>query len=287
MDKPRKTIGKSIKKSFTDFGRKCVILGERKTVFAVLSILMVMLTGCRSKRDFAYLQDAPRNESLAITGNFSSVIYPNDQLYIYVSSENPHATRIFNEETNRGTTVGQEGIHGYLVSQKGEITFPILGTLQAGGKTREEFRQEIERRLMEGAYVSDPVVTVKLMNFHVTVIGEVKVPQLLHSTGERMTMFEAIAQCGDISMDGLRDRVVVVRTEQNRQIVDTVDLTKKEFLSSPYYYLQQNDIVYVEPSAKKKRTAKRNDEWPQYVSIGVSAVQIAYRIINQIQLSNK
>ena len=287
MDKARKTIGKSIEKTFSDLWRKRVIWEEQKTILAALAIMMVLLSSCRSKRDYAYLQDAPRNKTIEVTNSFTSVIYPNDQLYIFVSSENPHATKNFNEETNRGTIVGKDDIHGYLVSQKGEITFPILGTLQVAGKTREELRLEIEKRLVEGAYVSDPVVTVKLMNFHVTVIGEVKMPRLLHSSGERMTMFEAIAQCGDITMDGLRDRVVVVRTEQNRQIVDTVDLTKKEFLTSPYYYLQQNDIVYVEPTEKKKRTAIRNDEWPQYMSIGVSAIQIAYRVINALQFSNK
>ena len=146
---------------------------------------------------------------------------------------------------------------------------------------------QLEKTLRNTNYISDPVVTVNLLNFHVTVIGEVKQPQLLHSEGDRLTIFEAIARCGDITLDGMRDQVVIVRTGNGTQTIDTVDLSKKELLDSPYYYLQQNDIVYVEPSPSKKRKAVRNDEWPPYVTTATAAIRLAYAIIRYYERINK
>ena len=141
--------------------------------------------------------------------------------------------------------------------------------------------------LIEGGYVTDPVVTVNLMNFHVTVIGEVHKPRVVVAEGSRLTIFEALAQCGDITIDGLRTNVVVVRSGINTQTVDTLDLTRKEILNSPYYYLQQNDIIFVEPTEKKKRKAWRNEDWPKYLNIGVQSLRVAYTTIYYIKLANK
>ena len=95
-------------------------------------------------------------------------------------------------------------------------------------------------------------------------------------------MFEALAQCGDVTKDGIRECVTIIRTNGNEQIVDTLDLTRREVLNSPYYYLQQNDILYVEPTKKRKRTAYRNEDWPHYLSTGVAAVRMAYLAVYRI-----
>lgn len=256
----------------------------------LLLLCLLLLTACRGNRELIYIQDAPRDQEEDIINNFTSVIYPNDQLYIHVSSQNPAATIPFNEETNKSRDIRSSAtpqIHGYHVSEEGNITFPVLGDIHVAGKTREELRMQLEKTLRNTNYISDPVVTVNLLNFHVTVIGEVKQPQLLHSEGDRLTIFEAIARCGDITLDGMRDQVVIVRTGNGTQTIDTVDLSKKELLDSPYYYLQQNDIVYVEPSPKKKRKAVRNDEWPPYVTTATAAIRLAYAIIRYYERINK
>lgn len=250
-----------------------------------LLLALLLFTACGTQQKYAYLSDAPRNEKMPIVENYGANIYPGDQLYISVYSQTKESTIPFNEETNSAIGAAKE-IKGYLVSDDGFIIFPVMGRVSAEGHTLESFAHELEARLKEGNYVKDPTVTVTLMNFRVAVIGEVKKPQLVHVNGNRITIFEAIAQCGDITMDGLRDQVTVVRFKEGEYVADTVDLTSRAILDSPYYYLRQNDIVYVEQTDKKKRIATRDEEWPHYVSTGVSAVQLArsvLRIISQSQ----
>ncbi|MBR6291353.1 MAG: polysaccharide biosynthesis/export family protein [Bacteroidales bacterium] len=256
---------------------------KRIIALTALAALLLLAASCSTQRKYAYLDDAPRNEEMAITNNYSSLLMPGDQLYIHVDSKSPQSTEPFNEETNRAkvranVVTGQikQEIHGYIVSEEGDIIFPILGRIHASDKTIEQLASYIEGRLVAGRYVRDPQVTVRLMNFRVTVIGEVVKPQQIHVEGTRLTIFEALAMCGDVTMDGLRDCVTIIRMHEDETTVDTIDLTSREVLNSPYYYLHQNDIVYVEPTPKKKRTAWRNEDWPQYISTGAQALRIAY-----------
>lgn len=252
----------------------------------ILVLLSAALaSACSSEQRYIYLEDAPLDTPLDITNNYDATIFPNDQLYISVASQSPMSVRPFNEETNKSTMRGakRREKNGYLVSQSGYITFPILGKIQAVGKTRNQLAGEIEYQLRNEGYVTDAVVTVEIMNFHVTVIGEVKNPRVVKADGGRLTIFEALAQSGDVTIDGMRTNVVVVRSGVNTQIVDTLDLTRKEILNSPYYYLQQNDIVYVEPTPKKKKKAWRDEDWPHYLTIGASSLRLAYVTIYRIR----
>lgn len=255
-------------------------------MFALLGAMV--LTGCRTEQRYLYVEDAPHDTPMPITNNYDATIYPNDQLYIYVGSQSPSTVKAFNQETNTDKVISnRSALKGYLVSQSGHIVFPILGRIEVAGMTRSELERRLETMLIDGQYVTDPVVTVNLMNFHVTVIGEVKQPRVVVAEGSRLTIFEALAQCGDITIDGLRTNVVVVRSGVNTQTVDTLDLTRKEVLSSPYYYLQQNDIVFVEPTEKKKKKAWRDEDWPRYINIGVQSVRLAYSTIRYLQLSKR
>lgn len=255
---------------------------------------LLLLLSCSTQQKYAYLEDAPRDKALPVTQTYSSRIFPGDQLYIYVYSQTPESVIPFNEETNRTDYTARTKVstlrkqfkpRGHTVGTDGSLIFPILGTLQTSGITTEQLGHEIERRLKEGNYVTDPIVSVSLMNFRVTVIGEVTVPQQLHADGNRMTILEAIARCGDVTMDGVRSNVIVIRTTDGTETVDSVDLTSRKLLESPYYYLQQNDIVYVTPTEQKKRIAYRNEDWPKYLSTGISAVQLAYMTIYRFYYS--
>lgn len=272
----------------------------------ILLPLILILASCGTSREYAYISDAERDSVQAIFNTFVSTIHPGDRLYIYVSSQTPESVIQFNEETNK-LAAGMAGIKavsqptagnivdGYLVSQEGTIVFPVLGVLQVAGMTRDSLAIDIEERLRDGGYVNDPVATVRLMNFRVAVIGEVARPQELHVAGERLTIFEALAMCGDVTIHGLRHNIAVIRQAASTadsaqafpdlatpQHIGRIDLTSKEIFSSPYYYLQQGDIVYVEPDDYKKRLSSRDPNVPAYISLTVSAANLLtylYRII--------
>ena len=268
--------------NITAYTTRCVSL------FFIFATSVLLLTGCKAEQRYLYVEDAPHNTPIPISNTYDATIYPNDLLYIYVSSQSPESVKRFNQETNTTQTLKDKSqLRGYLVSQSGYIVFPILGRIEVAGLSRTQLERRLESLLIEGGYVTDPVVTVNLMNFHVTVIGEVHKPRVVVAEGSRLTIFEALAQCGDITIDGLRTNVVVVRSGVNTQTVDTLDLTRKEVLSSPYYYLQQNDIVFVEPTEKKKKKAWRNEDWPKYLNIGTQSLRIAYTTIYYIKYANQ
>lgn len=251
------------------------------------AVAAVCLTAaCGGQQEYAYLADAPRNTAMQVENHYSSTIFAGDRLYVYVSSSTPEAVVPFNEETNKAVVNdGQRKVKvsaevkGYEVAPDGSIQFPVLGSVPAAGLTYEGLARRIERLLVDRRYVKDPVVTVSLMNFHVTVIGEVQRPSVLTCVDTRLTIFEALARCGDITLGGKRHDVAVVRFGADSVAVERVDLTSKSVLGSPYYYLQQGDIVYVEPTDKKKRTAFGDDEWPHYISMGANALRMAYIIV--------
>ena len=139
-----------------------------------------------------------------------------------------------------------------------EIVFPVLGKIQVGGKTPNQVSKELEEKLISGGYVADPVVTVKLLNYKIYVMGEVARPGIVNVDNEKMTILEAISAAGDLTIYGLRYNVTVIREKDGKREVGNVDLTSKDIFNSPYYYLQQNDVVYVEPSNSRKRQGVRD-----------------------------
>ena len=138
-------------------------------------------------------------------------------------------------------------VTGYTVNEGGMITFPILGEISVVGITHDSLCHYLESRLKTEGYVIDPQVTSKLMNFRVTVVGEVARPQQIHVDGTRLTILEALAICGDLTIYGLRDNITIMRVENGTKEIGELNLTSKEMFDSPYYYLKQNDVVYVKP----------------------------------------
>lgn len=136
--------------------------------------------------------------------------------------------------------------------------------------THAELARTIEERLVQEGHVTDPVVTVKLMNFRVCVLGDVARPGQLVVQGERLTIFEALSMVGDLTIYGQRENVTVIREENGQRIIGTLDLTSESVFDSPYYYLHQNDVVYVEPNKRKKANADRDPIIMTYISAGIS-----------------
>lgn len=251
--------------------------------YALMAVAgVVLLASCRTPIELSYIKDAPRNAPMEQNGQFTKGIQINDLLYIYVESGTPEATVRFNQETNKvavanGTVMnpGSSAVTGYLVSNDGGIIFPVLGRLQVLGKTHAELATEIQQRLISEGHVLDAVVTVKLLNFKVSVLGEVLRPGQIEAQGERLTIFEAISMVGDLTIYGLRTNVTVIREENGKRSIGEIDLTSKSVFESPYYYLHQNDVVYVEPNVKRKRTADRDPMIMTYISSGLSVLSMA------------
>ena len=242
---------------------------------------VMLFASCGEPEELAYIKDAPRNVEMQQSGQFSKGIQSNDLLYIYVESRAPEATVRFNQETNKiavdGGTVmnpGASAVTGYLVNNEGDIIFPVLGKIHVVGKTHAQLASEIERRLVEEGHILDAVVTVKLMNFKVSGHGDVMKPGVISASGERLTIFEALSMVGDLTLYGQRGNVTVIREENGVRTIGELDLRSKDVFNSPYYYLHQNDVVYVEPNMKKKKDAERDPMTLSYISSVVSIVSL-------------
>jgi polysaccharide export outer membrane protein len=245
----------------------------------IAGALALAMASCGTSSQIAYVNDAPRDTALAVTGEFSKGIQPNDLLNIYVESESPEVTLQFNQETNKiayanGSVInpGSTAVTGYLVNQDGEIIFPVLGKIKVAGMTHDSLAHMLEKRLVNEGHILDATVTIKLMNFKVSILGDVVRPGVIQATGERLTIFEALSMVGDLTIYGQRTNVTVIREENGVRTIGELDLTSKDIFNSPYYYLHQNDVVYVEPNKKRKRDAERDNIMLTYVTSAVSIV---------------
>ena len=274
-----------------------------KSLFISTIALMFVFASCSSHKELAYISDAERDSAQQILTTYAHTIHPGDFLYIYVNSEVMESVVPFNQETHiealemsRLNMAGehngeqqmsdtyrnrkQRQVPGYLVDEQGFITFPVLGKINVAGLQYDSVESIIQKRLISGEYVTDPVVTVSPMNFRVSVVGEVRSPKELHITGERLTIFEALAMCGDITDSGRRDNVVVMREINGSVIPIEINLTQKTLFNSEAYYLQQNDIVYVEPNVYRKRKSNYdpylNQDIHSYVRLSSSLARLAY-----------
>ncbi len=247
---------------------------------AILLLTFASLFSCSTKKEIIYFQDAESLNSKAIETSFEPIIEPNDILYVTVSSIDEEVVKPFKR------AIGSEGVstnsniqlQGYLVDAEGNIRFPVLGTILVMGKTRGVVEKELKTKLSE--YITDVVVDVRIINFKVTVIGEVRSPGVFRIQDERVTLPEAIALAGDFTEDGNRKEVTVIREEDGVRKVSKIDYTTAELFSTPYLFLKQNDIVYVEPSLKGVRKSGFIPDVPallSFVTIVLSTVILLTR----------
>ncbi|MFY0631411.1 MAG: polysaccharide biosynthesis/export family protein [Flavobacteriaceae bacterium] len=243
---------------------------SRKTL-GMSIICAFILSSCVSKKSITYFQNDDVNQSL-VSNSYKTIFKPDDLLQITISASNLESVRPFNlptvtfdVTTTRATGVPQQ--QQYLINSKGEIDFPILGKLKIGGLTREETIKMFKDKL-DPEYVKDPTINIRIANFKVTVMGDVKVPGTYVIPNERITILEAIGLAGDLNISGQRNNIKVTREEENKKVFYTVDLLSNKTFTSPVYYLQQNDVVYVEPNGAKAQSAATNQNTGLFVSIG-------------------
>lgn len=213
-----------------------------------------MLTSCGSKKDIVYFQDAQNYETIVSDNNHAYTFKVDDIVRINVSTLDQAASAPFNifmgvqQETNiPGMNAGNRPTQlDYIVDKKGEIDFPVLGRIKIMGLTPEETRELLKEKLKP--YLKDPIINIRLVNFTVTILGEVNRPGTYQVVGEQVTILEAIGLANDLGIKGKRDNVLVIRDFNGTKVYTRIDLTSKEALNSPVYYLTQNDVVYVEPN---------------------------------------
>lgn len=231
-------------------------------------ILTCMLLSCGSVKDIAYLQGGDSLfDKMAVTDTFEMKIRKNDILDIVVSCADPILLTPFNiNSVGYGTGYsGSTGANrGYLVEADGTINFPLLGKIRVVGLSRRSLRDFIQDGLIQGGYIKDPVVTVRFLNFRIMVLGEVARPGTFNITSERVTLFEALSLAGDLTIYGRRSRVAVIREQEGVRTILYHDLRSRDVFKSPDYYLQQNDMVYVEPNRVKAEASTQN----QFTSLG-------------------
>lgn len=241
----------------------------------IIPLILLVLTGCASQKQVSYLQDIPVNYEQTITQGYDIYIHPDDLLSIMVNSKDPELAQMFNlpmvsyQISNSTTGIGSSTnkMLGYLVDKDGCIEFPILGQLKVEGMTRAELTSFIKGQLIGKGLLNDPIITVQFLNFRVSVMGEVAHPGTFEITSDRITLLEALSRAGDLTIYGKRDNIKIIREVNGKRTVATVDLRSNDILTSPYYYLQQNDIIYVEPNKAKAGQREIN----QNRSIGVWA----------------
>lgn len=261
---------------------------NRKSVLfeiSLLSIVLVMFSSCINTRKAKYFPDALDGTIATNTPIPEAVIQQNDILSITISSPNEEASAILNTEPARGTegiatsaTLG--GGAGYLVGVDGSVQLPLLGPIKAAGLTKEELQKNIVRIILEKKLLVEPLVSIRFMNFRVTVLGEVNRPSVVSVPNEKISLLEAIGLAGDITIYGKKENVMVIREDGSRKTITRLNLNSNEIFTSPYYYLRSNDIVYVEPNKAKVASAGRSNQWLPILFSGLSlAAIVADRVI--------
>lgn len=255
-----------------------------KLVRLMLMGLIVLCAACKSIKEVVYFQDVVPLKQQDIEQQFEMHIHVDDLLAIMVNSKDPELALPFNMPVvtyQIGTqTTPQQRVLGYLVDRNGEIDFPILGKMHVAGMTRLELTEMIKQKLIDEDLIKDPIVTVQFLNFKISVMGEVSRPGSFTISSDRVTLLEALSMAGDLTIYGRRDRVAVIRETEGKRTVLFHDLRSSDIFLSPCYYLQQNDIVYVEPN--KARAGQREINSNTSMSVWLSAISVIATVASLI-----
>ena len=242
----------------------------------LLIVIIFAFSSCAPRKKMAYFQNIADVSSDKL---YETKLQPDDLIQIMVDAPAPNQELAapFNLTTlsptaSGGTSVSTEG-RQYLIDNNGEIIMPLIGKIKLGGSTRNEALAKVNEEI--GKYITNPIISLRLLNFKISVLGEVKTPGTFPVSSERVTLPEALAMAGDLQITGLRKNVMVIREVEGKKTYGFVDLTKADFMNSEFYYLTQNDLVVVEPNRVKRNSSAIGRE----LSIAVSAVTLLVTII--------
>ena len=256
---------------------------------AIVAAVILAACSCATPGRITYFSDVAPGAEVLETGSQSSIlIQPKDQLSILVNCQNPKLTAMFNlpnTSNQAGAGSSSSQVSGYTVDSEGNIDFPVLGKIHIAGMTSEEISCYVKAKLQSENLIKDPVVTVEFMNLHVSVLGEVSKPGIYDISKDRMTILEALSLAGDLTIFGKRENVKVMREENGRQSVYSVNLCDgKDVYSSPVYYLRQNDVIYVEPNDTRALQSTVNGNVVRSASFWVSCASLLTSLITVVSV---
>jgi len=256
-----------------------------KSTFSTLSMLMLLalfISSCGSRQDIVYFQDVDMVAMSRPISNYSPVIKPDDRLTIIVAGADSDLVKPYNLNTVTFSddygNIGRTTTQSYLVDPNGNIDFPELGKLKLAGLTRTQATETIKTRLKD--FLENPMVLIRIINFKVTVQGEVRNPGVFKIENERITLLEALGLAGDLTIQGRRDNVLVVREEGDKKVYYRVNLTSEAVFNSPVYYLAQNDYIYVEPNNSRVKSSNIGPNTTTTLSLISTLVTVSALIIS-------
>lgn len=257
--------------------------------FVILAFVL-FISSCSGSKQVAYFQNADQVDLSASKGLYDATIMPKDMLTITVSTTTPEAAAPFNLAVSN--TIGAGGslsngagsLQTYLVDNDGNINFPVVGYIHVVGLTKNKCQSLILEKIKPFlAEAEHPVVTVRMSSFRVTVTGEVKSPGVIPVSTEKMSIVEALASAGDLSIYGKRNNIMLIREDaQGEKSIHRINMNDANLINSPYYYLQQNDIIYVEPNgvqAKNSAFGQSTTIWFSLISITMSVASLMINIL--------
>ncbi len=245
----------------------------------VLLLVVCFGTSCVSTQKATYFNNAQDTTFMPKAEEVEVPIQKNDILSVTISSANAEASAVFNTNNNYSvtTTTSTGNVAsgaGYLVNSDGFIQLPILGNIKAAGITRKQLKNDITTTILDKKLLLEPVVNIRYLNFEVTVIGEVEHPTVITVPNEKISLVKALGLAGDITIYGKKDNVLLIRESEGKRKIKRINLNSRNFLTSSYYYLQPNDVIYVEANKEKIASASRNQQLLPTLLSGLSVVAV-------------
>lgn len=273
-----------------------------KKYASLLLVLLAMLlsTSCVSTKKIVYFQNSDQvfRQAQQILQQYEMRLKPADQVYIKITCSEPDLLSIFAQDVVMGTAGGgshmsssylnssgnMTNAYGYTVTNDGFVILPAVGRVSVVGLTMDEAARRIEKSIIDANLIKDPEVTVLLLNARVAVLGAVKAPQVVSLTSERNTILDVLSRCGDIGDTGLRQRVTLYREENGERRKYSIDLTTSDVFQNPAYYVQQNDLIYVEPN---KSQSIKSSAFYTFLGAGASIISVISSIVSIVILVTK
>ena len=237
-----------------------------KTAFLYLFISL-FISSCVSRKKLVYLQDIDNQKNYDNSLRYEPTLQPDDLLNVIVSAENPEVTVPFNLPQIQGNyelNQSQSNIKTYLIDNDGFIEFPVVGKVKLGGLTRSQAISLLVEKI--SVYIRNPIVNLRILNFKISVLGQVANPGSFTIASERITFLEALSLAGDLTVYGTRNNILVIHEEEGKKTYKRIDLTKVDVLNMENYYLSQNDIIYVEPNKTSINSSAVGPNTGLYVS---------------------
>jgi len=238
-----------------------------------LCLISIIITSCASKKDLYYLQDF---DQISTNNDFKFLsIQPGDILDIQIKALNPESVLVFQRQS---ALIPQQGqlqnrvIDGYLVADDGTISLPLIGSISTANKSTKTLATDLQDALRP--YIKDPTVNIRILNFRISVLGEVNNPGTFTVLEERISILQALGLAGDLTINGNRNNIILVRTANGETENYNIDLTKSEFMQSSFYNLKQNDIIYVQPNTARVKSSGLVGNTSTLVSILSLAVSL-------------